>query len=668
MSSVHKHRMSYSSYLTRQDVDGTKIKYIFIINAAEGLQRYMRRGNMQTVFNKLAPLSMHHPVQALAQQDGSFYRLPDFTENHATKYMKEQIYGKDPQRGEQVDLFSELFHTSELTHIIWFTDEEVTPYITVIQSMNAPHLFWNFVSIKGYPLRCTVKPLKNINLNHIPKISSLATSALYRKLLNKFAQYINKTDLPLSGRVRMSRTEDVSGSIQLVKGSKTPIGQSNIKVGIGWKTSEDECLSAAMLLSADRLQDAENIAFFGNKSTIGMTHIDGRELPTADMEQYIINLSAIEQAQQERVLFSLVMPGGIPDEVYIRLLTYDNRELLRYTVDMQTCEGNTALELGALYQYKQEWRFHAIGNGYNAGMEKIGAQYGVPDLNETYDFTAQVLEEIALDGKSFEYHMQDLFTKLGYEVEMPTSDPYAPDYGVDLIITKANTRTAVQLKCFSNVVPIKAIQEVYAGARMYECSKYMVVATNYFSRAALQLAEQLNVEVWDKTQLGKVEDRLRSRIGISPEHELKLKLSKQDAEDEIDIDISAFLVDEHDRCVGEEDFVFYNQPEHGSGCVRLINDTTWEKLMYLNLEQLPEHCQRIIIVGSLDAYKQKVELTIDNELDLYHTFEYMPSAVCDTLVLGQFRKIDGEWAFTTSDSYFVGGLEEACRLYGLDVS
>lgn len=665
MSSATNYRASYQSYLTRQDVDGSKMRYIFIINTADSLQRYMKRNNMQSVLTKLSPLSMFGDIEVIAQTEGSFYKLPHFAEVTASHYMRTHIYGKDPLRGEKIDLFAELFHTSELTHIIWFTDEEVTPYTRVIQSMNAPHMFWNFVSIKGSPLRCAGKPPKNIMLTHIPKISSLATSVLYRKLLNKFAQYVNKTDLPMHGRVRISQIENIADSQHVIKGSKSKVEQTNLKVGIGWKTVEGECLSAAMLLANNQLADAENIAFFGNKSTIGMTHVDGRELPTEDMEQYTVNLSAVEQAGQDKILFSLVMPDGTPEQLYIRVLTYDNRELIRFHIDMETCASNTALELGALYYYKQEWRFNAIGNGYNSGMEKIGANYGIPDLTDTYNFTPEVLEDIALNGKTFEYHMQDLFTKLGYEVEVPTSDPYAPDYGVDLIAIKGGVRKAVQLKCFSNVVPIKAVQEVYAGARMYNCDKYMVVATNYFSRAALQLAEQLDVEIWDKMQLAKVEDRLRSRIGVSDESELKLKLSKKDVEDEIDIDISAFLVDGSDQCQSDEDLIFYNQTDHPSGCIRLINDNAWEKMMYIDLSILPAYCEKIVIVGSLDAYKQKVELTIDNELNLYHTFEYMPSTVCDTLVLGQFRKIDGEWAFTTSETYFVGGLEEACKMYGL---
>ncbi|MDO3412407.1 TerD family protein [Saccharibacillus sp. CPCC 101409] len=665
--SFSSYRNSYQSYLTRQGVEGEKLNFILIVNAAEGLQKYMKRGNMQTVFNKLSPLAQNGPVKVVAQTNGTFYRLPAFTEDNASTYMKSHIYGKDASRGEKIDLFSRLFTTSELTNIIWFTDEEVTPYLGRINAMSAPHLFWNFISIKGYPLRCTEKTPKNVTITHVPKISSLATSVLYRKVLNKFTQYVNKTDLPLSGRVRAMRIEDRSGSQKIVKGSKTTVEQSNLKIGIGWKTGEGECLTAAMLLKNSRLPDAESIAFFGNKSTIGTTHVDGRELPTEDMEQYTVNLAAIGQAGHDKVLFTLVMPHGAPEELYIRVLTYDNRELLRYDVDMDTCAGNTALELGALYAYKEEWRFNAIGNGYNAGMEQVAANYGIPDLTATYSFTPAVLEEIALDGRTFEYHMQELFTKLGYEVEVPTSDPYAPDYGVDLIIIKSGVRKAVQLKCFSNVVPVRAVQEVYAGANMYDCQSCMVVATSYFSRAALQMAEQLGVEIWDKAQLDKTEERLRSRIEVSPEAELKLKLSKLDAEDEVDIDVSAFLVNEHDRCAGEDDFIFYNQPDHPSGCVRLINDNVWEKLLILDLAKLPAHCTRIVIVGSLDTYKQKVELTIDNELDLYHTFEYMPSTVCDTLVLGQFRKIDGEWAFTTSETYFAGGLEEACRAYGLEV-
>lgn len=661
------YRSSYQSYLSRQGVEADKMNVILIVNAAEGLQKYMKRSNMQTVFNKLSPLTFAGPVKVVAQSDGSFYRLPPFTHENTHTYLKDEIYAKDPLRGERIDLFSKLFTTSELTHIIWFTDEEVTPYLNPIASMNAPHLFWNFISIKGYPLRCTQKTPKNVTLTHAPKISGLATSVLYRKIFNKFTQYINKTDLPMSGRVRVIRTEDRSDSQSVVKGSKTPVGHSSLKVGIGWKTSEGECLTAGMLLTNNRLPDAESIAFFGNKSTVGVTHVDGRELPTEDMEVYTVNLAALGQAGLDKILFTLVMPNGIPDELYLRVMTYDNREMLRYDVEMENGSGNTALELGALYAYKDEWRFNAIGNGYEAGMEQVAQSYGIPDLTTTYSFTPEVLEEIALDGRTFEYHMQDLFTKLGYDVEVPTSDPYAPDYGVDLILVKSGVRKAVQLKCFSNVVPVRAIQEVYAGANMYDCQSYMVVATSYFSRAALQMAEQLGVEVWDKTQLDKTEERLRSRIGVSAGNALTLKLSKLNSEDEVDIDLSAFLVNEHDVCAGEDDFIFYNQAEHPSGCVQLINDNVWEKLLMLDLAKLPAHCTRIVIVGSLDTYKRKVELTIDNQLDLYHTFKYMPSAVCDTLVLGQFRKIDGEWAFTTSETFFAGGLEEACRAYGLEV-
>ena len=50
---------------------------------------------------------------------------------------------------------------------------------------------------------------------------------------------------------------------------------------------------------------------------------------------------------------------------------------------------------------------------------------------------------------------------------------------------------------YSYPVGNKAVQEAYAGANFYDCDKAMVMTNLTFTRAATELAEKLEVELWD---------------------------------------------------------------------------------------------------------------------------------------------------------------------------
>ena len=55
----------------------------------------------------------------------------------------------------------------------------------------------------------------------------------------------------------------------------------------------------------------------------------------------------------------------------------------------------------------------------------------------------------------------------------------------------------IQCKYYSHPVGNKAIQEAYAGADFYDCDAAMVMTNNTFTRAARELAEKLEVELWE---------------------------------------------------------------------------------------------------------------------------------------------------------------------------
>ncbi|WP_218916058.1 restriction endonuclease [Kosmotoga pacifica] len=105
-----------------------------------------------------------------------------------------------------------------------------------------------------------------------------------------------------------------------------------------------------------------------------------------------------------------------------------------------------------------------------------------------------------MSGEEFEIYLEQHFRKLGYHVHRTK---YIGDYGADLIIEKDDIRTAVQAKRYNRSVGIKAVQEVVASMKFYECSRAIVVTNSRFTEAAQTLARKNNVELWDRNKLAK---------------------------------------------------------------------------------------------------------------------------------------------------------------------
>lgn len=106
-----------------------------------------------------------------------------------------------------------------------------------------------------------------------------------------------------------------------------------------------------------------------------------------------------------------------------------------------------------------------------------------------------------MSGKEFELYLGTLFRRFGYHVDQTGK---AGDYGADLIIKKDQMRTVVQAKRYSKSVGVKAIQEVVAAKRMYQCAGAMVITNSHFTRQARALAKANEVVVWDRARLIKV--------------------------------------------------------------------------------------------------------------------------------------------------------------------
>lgn len=191
--------------------------------------------------------------------------------------------------------------------------------------------------------------------------------------------------------------------VNLTKGGKVSLakaasdsgvsGLSKIVVGLGWDVNRydggkdfDLDSSAFMLADGGRVRTESDFVFYGNKDAAGVHHNGDNRTGQGDGddESVEIDLAAvpadvmkiaftvtIHEAEQRRQNFGMV------ENAYIRV--YDavtGTELIRYDL----CEDfsiETAVVVGELYKHDNEWKFNAIGSGFQGGLAALCANFGV---------------------------------------------------------------------------------------------------------------------------------------------------------------------------------------------------------------------------------------------------------------------------------------------------
>lgn len=188
--------------------------------------------------------------------------------------------------------------------------------------------------------------------------------------------------------------------ISLKKGQKVSItkdnpGLSKVVVGLGWDvnafdTGGDFDLDAAAFLLTDtgKVAGQGDFVFFGNltHASGGVQHMGDNRTGAGegDDEQICVDLSlvpgnitkiaftvTIYEAEQRRQNFGQV------NNAFIRIYNEQTgEELLRYDLG-EDFSIETAAVFGELYKNGNEWKFNAIGSGYQGGLVALCANYGV---------------------------------------------------------------------------------------------------------------------------------------------------------------------------------------------------------------------------------------------------------------------------------------------------
>lgn len=103
-----------------------------------------------------------------------------------------------------------------------------------------------------------------------------------------------------------------------------------------------------------------------------------------------------------------------------------------------------------------------------------------------------------MSGAAFEERLADLFGSMGYDVARTGR---SGDFGADLLVERAGTRTVVQAKRYERSVGIEAVQQAIGATRHYGAERAMVVTSADCTPAARALAASNEVVLVERAEL-----------------------------------------------------------------------------------------------------------------------------------------------------------------------
>ena len=188
--------------------------------------------------------------------------------------------------------------------------------------------------------------------------------------------------------------------INLQKGQKVDLTKGNpslknIMVGLGWDVNvfdsgADFDLDAAAFMVGEngKCPTEREFIFYGNleHSSGALKHM-GDNLTgegEGDDEQIEVDLTKIP-ANVSRVVFTVKIyyaevrrqNFGQVSNAFIRIVDMaTDRELIRYDLG-EDFSIETAVVVGELYRHNGEWKFNAIGSGFQGGLAALCGHYGI---------------------------------------------------------------------------------------------------------------------------------------------------------------------------------------------------------------------------------------------------------------------------------------------------
>ena len=176
--------------------------------------------------------------------------------------------------------------------------------------------------------------------------------------------------------------------------SKEAAGLSNSVIGLGWDTrstdGSDFDLDASMfvLKEDNKVRSDSDFIFYNNRTGAdGAVEHLGDNLTgegEGDDEQIKVNLNAVPQDVANLAVGVTIHEAdtrrqnfGMVSNAFIRVVNgADNSEIARYDLS-EDASTQTAMVFGEVYRRGNDWKFKAVGQGFQGGLGPLARNYGV---------------------------------------------------------------------------------------------------------------------------------------------------------------------------------------------------------------------------------------------------------------------------------------------------
>lgn len=189
-------------------------------------------------------------------------------------------------------------------------------------------------------------------------------------------------------------------SVSLSKGQRVDLTKGrpslkNILVGLGWDINHydgeadfDLDASVFMIKENNKVGKDEDFIFYGNleHSSKSVKHMGDNRTGDGDGDDEVIKIKLDKIPSDYETLVvtvtiydaeSRLQNFGMVGNAYVRVVDEETgEELIRFDLS-EDFSTDTALVVAEIYKHNGEWKFKAVGSGYNGGLKVLCNQYGI---------------------------------------------------------------------------------------------------------------------------------------------------------------------------------------------------------------------------------------------------------------------------------------------------
>ena len=187
-------------------------------------------------------------------------------------------------------------------------------------------------------------------------------------------------------------------AIQLSKGQRIDLTKDNpalteVLIGLGWDTVEthstfdyDLDASAFLLNASGKCRQESDFIFYNNLNGPGITHTGDNRTGDGDGddEQLIVNFAQIPPDVDKIAVTVTIHEAemrnqnfGQVSNAFVRLVNnVTGVEVLRFDLG-EDFSIETSVLFCELYRHNGEWKFNAVGAGYQGGLASFVRSYGL---------------------------------------------------------------------------------------------------------------------------------------------------------------------------------------------------------------------------------------------------------------------------------------------------